>query len=1004
MLEDDTLALSGDSGVCANDTAAEDDPLTAFLANNVSHGSLTFSMDGGFTYAPKANWAGSESFTYWSIDADSAASDTATVAIEVRPVNDTPVLTDIPNQSILENAAFDSIALAALVSDVDDPDSALTWTCDGDTADLSISIAEGIARVAVRDSEWNDTAVITFTATDTAGLSASDQATFVVSPVNDTPEITGQDPLSTAEETPLVLELADLRVYDPDNAFPADFALRIGAGDNYSLAGDTVTPDSEYNGHLTVPVRVFDGADSSNIYELSISVTPVSDIPRITGQSLLEVDEDTPLKLSLADFSVADADNIYPDDFTLMVHDGANYAVSGDSVIPKADFSGELTVPLRVFDGGDSSGVFDAVVTVIEVNDPPTITAQNSLETQEDTPFPVQISQLTVVDPDDATISIRAHGGTNYTVTGVSEITPAANFTGDITVPLMPFDGTDSGAIFDISITVTPVNDPPMITAQSALETPEETPLSITTSSITISDPDNTTWDLTVHDGSNYTVSGSDVVPGVDFNGELTVPVRAWDGEDSSAVYDLTMVVSGVNDAPVIAAQTRALTIDQGNSLTIELAHLSVTDPDNSYPADFALQIQDGTDYTVSENTVTPSADFAGNLAVGVAVHDGTVASAEFSLTVLIRGWSKIGSDRSGTGISICQKTTGTPFISYLANQATAYDRGNPAVDSFDINSKLWGSFAPIASDVEIVSMAVASDNTLFLAYSQYDGDGADTIVVHRHSGTAWGRLPGKFTTENDMGSYDITHTLHITAPSSNSPYVVYAASGPTGWPAPAVWAKVYDGISWMYAGHGHDSIIQNEVTPSDLPAVVSPKSGRLYVGYNDCQGSAAETGYCEYLEGGVFYWAGEISEGSVSPSDWDGRRMSMAATANGNLYCATVEFDSSSNAAVRVLGSSSTWQPLQVTSPIVTSGGGVTRVDISADEDTLYFAYLQEGQVFARRHRNGSWENLPTGTTGRVGNMQLAEEVKISALRSKVYIAVRYGSSNNIRVLKLHE
>src|SRR5262249_25619833 len=82
VLEDNTLTVPVATGVLANDSDADGDPLTAQLVASLSHGSLTLSADGSFTYTPAANFNGTDTFTYKARDgqADSAI---ATVTITV---------------------------------------------------------------------------------------------------------------------------------------------------------------------------------------------------------------------------------------------------------------------------------------------------------------------------------------------------------------------------------------------------------------------------------------------------------------------------------------------------------------------------------------------------------------------------------------------------------------------------------------------------------------------------------------------------------------------------------------------------------------------------------------------------------------------------------------------------------------------------------------------------------------------------------------------------------
>ncbi|MCK4393267.1 hypothetical protein KAX17_10225, partial [Candidatus Bipolaricaulota bacterium] len=127
---------------------------------------------------------------------------------------------------------------------------------------------------------------------------------------NQPPVITGQnpDPLTTPEETPLAITLANLAVSDPDNTYPDDFTLVVQDGANYTRVGNTITPDTDFNGTLTVPATVNDGTDDSNVFNISVNVTAVNDPPVITGQNPdpLTTPEETPLAITLANLAVSD--------------------------------------------------------------------------------------------------------------------------------------------------------------------------------------------------------------------------------------------------------------------------------------------------------------------------------------------------------------------------------------------------------------------------------------------------------------------------------------------------------------------------------------------------------------------------------------------------------------------------------------------------------------------------------------------------------------------------
>jgi hypothetical protein len=213
---------------------------------------------------------------------------------------------------------------------------------------------------------------------------------------------------------------------------------------------------------------VSDGTGSSATFNLAMTVVPINDPPVIVGQNNVSTDEDTPREIVAGDLQIADVDS--PGPFQVIVLAGANYTVAGTTLTPAPDFTGQLTVPVQVSDGVDTSAVFNMTVNIGAVNDAPVITAQQAVTTPEDTAITITVADhLVVTDVDNAQNELSVVlqsplANANYSINGTT-VTPDPDFNGTLTVPLQVSDGVNLSNVFNLSITVTPVNDAPSITS-----------------------------------------------------------------------------------------------------------------------------------------------------------------------------------------------------------------------------------------------------------------------------------------------------------------------------------------------------------------------------------------------------------------------------------------------------------------------------------------------------------------------------------------------------------
>ena len=111
-----------------------DSPLTYSLLTDPSYGTVTItdSSSGTYTYSPKVNYSGSDSFTFTS--SDGMLSDTSKVLITVPAVNDAPIAYD------LEIGTYEDTEYSGSVSGFDVENDMLTYNILTNPSNGTVSI------------------------------------------------------------------------------------------------------------------------------------------------------------------------------------------------------------------------------------------------------------------------------------------------------------------------------------------------------------------------------------------------------------------------------------------------------------------------------------------------------------------------------------------------------------------------------------------------------------------------------------------------------------------------------------------------------------------------------------------------------------------------------------------------------------------------------------------------------------------------------------------------
>ncbi|HEU0010964.1 MAG TPA: Ig-like domain-containing protein, partial [Verrucomicrobiae bacterium] len=259
----------------------------------------------------------------------------------------------------------------------------------------------------------------------------------------------------------------------------------------------TYQPAANYNGLDNFTYLITDGAATSAVATVTITVNPVNDSP-VANDDAFTANEDMPLTIPASGVLFNDTD-VDGDTLAAAVLTGPSHGtltLNSDgsfTYTPAANYHGPDSFTYRASDGS-ASATATANITVRPVNDPP-VSADDAYATDEDTALiiaaPGVLANDSDLDGDTLTAAVvtgPSHGTLTLNGDGSFAYTPAANYHGPDSFTYRASDGS-ADATAAASITVRPVNDPP-VSADDTYATDEDAALTIAAPGVLANDSD----------------------------------------------------------------------------------------------------------------------------------------------------------------------------------------------------------------------------------------------------------------------------------------------------------------------------------------------------------------------------------------------------------------------------------------------------------------------------------------------------------------------------------
>ncbi len=485
IAQDDQLICPEDESLTsinlvANDVDPDGDALTIVDVQSSNGADITFNEDGTINYKPAPNYVGTDTLTYTVEDGAGGVS-TATITVEVTPVNDAPVAQDFA-LTTTQDESINSIDVLSSASDV-----------DGDTISMvsGESSSGGVVQINADGTMsytppagFVGTDIVTYSVQDSAGAVVEAKVTITVDPIDEASggssggdgsitdgsgdgtstgsggsegsgdgTSTGSGGSEGSGDGTSTGSGENGGAGDGTSAGPnggGDTGDGAGSGGDGSAGGGANGGTGSGSGPNSGTGGGSGDAPDGGIPE-GVVLTPEEALEAISTTVNVSTDEDTPLQsggvasnvaslsqfLDVSTFSVAEA----PQNGSIQLDQE-----TGDwTYTPATNFFGEDEFSVSVIDGEGNEATRVVSVTVLSVNDAP-IVVNESVTTDEDVGIAsidvlsndsdVESDELSVqsaVSVNGGVVSINDDGSLNYQ--------PPANFNGTDTIEYVVADG-----------------------------------------------------------------------------------------------------------------------------------------------------------------------------------------------------------------------------------------------------------------------------------------------------------------------------------------------------------------------------------------------------------------------------------------------------------------------------------------------------------------------------------------------------------------------------------
>ena len=451
--------------------------------------------------------------------------------------------------------------------------------------------------------------------------------TVTVRDVNEGPEVTSGRSTFTINENQ-DLPNAVYAGFDPEGGTVTRWTVGGTDGGDFTITQEGVLTfrnlpdyerpaDANRDNVYELQVRPYDGRYYGS-FDVTVTVNDVNEPPEIRSGSKTSFTQNENLTSRLYTYSATDPERSTVtwsvggvDERFFTIDELGQFSFEEDSP-PNFEIPGDLggdnvyDVTIQVRDDGFNTRSLPVTVEVREVDEGPEVSGPSSFTIRENQDL--SNAAYTATDPEGLNVArwnvggrdggdfFITQGGTLFFQSPPDYERPADSDRDNLyEVSIQPSDGRNTGS-YPVTVTVTDVNEPPEIRSGSktSFTQPENRTSRLYTYSAADPEKGEVTWSLGGADLSRFTIDeqgqfsfNENNPPDFDAPGDTggdnlyNVTVQARDPEANTASLPVTVVVTGVDEGPVITRQGNAPgSVSENHPTTQALARYTARDPE----------------------------------------------------------------------------------------------------------------------------------------------------------------------------------------------------------------------------------------------------------------------------------------------------------------------------------------------------------------------------------------------------------------------------------------